>query len=85
MMCRGENSCPYQDSNSDPLVIQPIASHYTDCALPAPKWVDKFDLMIILLSQRIVSCCLFSEEVFCVCFGSILYVVGTFTPMVRDL
>jgi hypothetical protein len=32
---RSENSCPYWDSNSDPLVVQPVASRYTDCAIPA--------------------------------------------------
>jgi hypothetical protein len=26
---------PYQDSNSDPLVAQPIASRYIDCDIPA--------------------------------------------------
>jgi hypothetical protein len=29
---KGEISCPYRDSNSDPSAVQPIASHYTDCA-----------------------------------------------------
>jgi hypothetical protein len=28
--------CPYRDSNSCPSAIQPIASRYTDCAIPAP-------------------------------------------------
>jgi hypothetical protein len=28
---------PYQDSNSDPLVIQPIVSRYTDYAILAPR------------------------------------------------
>jgi hypothetical protein len=37
MTQRGEKSCPYQEWNSDPSVIQPIASHYTDCAIPAPS------------------------------------------------
>jgi hypothetical protein len=31
---RRENSWPYRDSNSDPSVVQPICSHYTDCAIP---------------------------------------------------
>jgi hypothetical protein len=33
---RGENSWPYRDSNSDPFVVQPIASRYTDYTNPAP-------------------------------------------------
>jgi hypothetical protein len=31
MMQRGENSCPYRDSSSDPSVVQTVASLYTDC------------------------------------------------------
>jgi hypothetical protein len=31
------NSWPHLDLNSDPLVIQPIASHCTDYAIPAPS------------------------------------------------
>jgi hypothetical protein len=27
---RRQNSCPYRDSNSDPLAVQPVASRYTD-------------------------------------------------------
>jgi hypothetical protein len=33
---RRENSWPYRDSNSDPSVVQPVASRYTDYAIPAP-------------------------------------------------
>jgi hypothetical protein len=32
-----KNSCPYRDMNSDPSVVQPVASRYTDCAIPAPN------------------------------------------------
>jgi hypothetical protein len=31
---RRENCCLYRDSNSDPFAVQPVASHYTDCAIP---------------------------------------------------
>jgi hypothetical protein len=34
---RRENSWPYRDSNSDPSIVQPIASRYTDYAIPAPE------------------------------------------------
>jgi hypothetical protein len=33
---RRENSSTYRDSNSDPWVVQPVASPYTDYAIPAP-------------------------------------------------
>jgi murein endopeptidase len=33
---RGDNSWPYRDSNSNPSVFQPVASRYTDYAIPAP-------------------------------------------------
>jgi hypothetical protein len=34
---RSENFLPYRDSNSPPLVVQPVASRYTDWAIPAQK------------------------------------------------
>jgi hypothetical protein len=34
MMRRGEKSYPYQDSKTNPSAVQPIASRYTDCAIP---------------------------------------------------
>jgi hypothetical protein len=32
----GEKFCPYRDSNSDLSAVQPVASRYTDCSIPAP-------------------------------------------------
>jgi hypothetical protein len=34
-MSKRENSWPYQDLNSNPSTAQPIASHYTNYAIPA--------------------------------------------------
>jgi hypothetical protein len=34
---RGEKSCPYQDRNSDPSTVKPVASQYTDWAIPPPN------------------------------------------------
>jgi hypothetical protein len=34
---RRENSWPHRDSNSDFSVVQPVASRYTDYAIPAPS------------------------------------------------
>jgi hypothetical protein len=33
---RTENSCPHRDLNSDPSVVQAVASRYNNCAIPAP-------------------------------------------------
>jgi hypothetical protein len=32
---RRKISCPYRDS--DPSAVEPVASRYTDCAIPAPR------------------------------------------------
>jgi hypothetical protein len=45
----GKNSWPYQDSNFDPSVIQPIASRYTDYAIPVPNTVSQYIVYMKLL------------------------------------
>jgi hypothetical protein len=42
MTWRRENSGPYQDSNSDPSVIQPITSLYTNYAILAPILIQYY-------------------------------------------
>jgi hypothetical protein len=37
---------PYRDSDSDPTVIQSLASCYTDCAIPAPTSEAVSDLSL---------------------------------------
>jgi hypothetical protein len=36
--------CSHQDSNSDPLAVQSVASPYTDCAIPAITIINKYIL-----------------------------------------
>jgi hypothetical protein len=43
---RRENSWPHQDSNSDPSVFQPVASSYTDWAIPAPPRNQTWQLFL---------------------------------------
>jgi hypothetical protein len=45
-MWRRDNSWLCQDSNSDPSVVQPVASRYTDYAIPAPlPSIDKANIL----------------------------------------
>jgi hypothetical protein len=49
---RSENSCLHRDSNSDPYVVQPVASRYTDWATPAPLL---FTLVILIDTLYFIS------------------------------
>jgi hypothetical protein len=42
---RRENSWPYRDSNCDLSVVQPVASRYTDWAIPAHT--DKYVVLVL--------------------------------------
>jgi hypothetical protein len=37
---RTEIFLPYRDSNSDPSIVQPVASRYTDCAISALSYLE---------------------------------------------
>jgi hypothetical protein len=50
-MWRGEQSCPYRDVNSDPSAVQPVASRYTDCAVPASIAIGKLNRKIEMTVQ----------------------------------
>jgi hypothetical protein len=50
MAWRRENSWPYRDSNSGLSVVQPAASRYTDCAIPAPLYTL---VLLITLSSTV--------------------------------
>jgi hypothetical protein len=44
---RRENSWPYRDSNSDPSVVQPVASRYTDYTVEVHSSKDGCSLLLI--------------------------------------
>jgi hypothetical protein len=51
---RRENSWPYRDLNSDPSVVQPVASRYTDYAMPAPMHNGNSDINdVYILGENI--------------------------------
>jgi hypothetical protein len=45
---RRENSLSYWDLKSDPLIVQPVASVQTDCAIPAPLIIIIIIIIIII-------------------------------------
>jgi hypothetical protein len=48
---RGEetNFLPCPHSNTEPSVVQPAASRYTDCAIPDPKCIIIIIIIIIII------------------------------------
>jgi hypothetical protein len=52
---RGEKSCPYRDSNSDPSTVQPVANRYTDCAIAAPNLHCALFIIITHTAQALIN------------------------------
>jgi hypothetical protein len=52
---RGEENktCPYRNSNNDPSTVQPVASRYTDCAIPDPQIIS-VHINIFTLKMEVV-------------------------------
>jgi hypothetical protein len=40
---------PYRESNSDPSVVQPVASRYTDCAIICERYLEKDETALHIL------------------------------------
>jgi hypothetical protein len=57
---RRENSWPYRYSNSDPSVVQSVASRYTDWAIPASTFFNVFFDLVLL--RWMIRCLLQAEH-----------------------
>jgi hypothetical protein len=56
MTWRSENSSPHRDSNSDQSVVQPVASRYNDCTIPAHSLYLNCILITIFLNRIYFTC-----------------------------
>jgi hypothetical protein len=52
---RRERSFPYRDSNSNPSVVQPVASRYTECAITVP-------LYVVVVTKMNYNCVLYNSD-----------------------
>jgi hypothetical protein len=59
-----KNLWPYQDSNSDPSVVQPTASHYIDCAILAPEALQCTCKLKVLHCDQIS----YLPHPYCICY-----------------
>jgi hypothetical protein len=59
MTRRRENSCPYRDSNSDSLVVQPVAIRYTDSLSRLCETVSFFIMVLptTVIALALSVCC----------------------------
>jgi hypothetical protein len=85
-ICKSQHAWPYRDSNSDPTVVQPVASHFTDCTTAA-LWLSlgvwRIQGRLLLVLRSWVSNVTLKHFICCVGFrySKILQSSEVFSPL----
>jgi hypothetical protein len=81
MTWRRENSSPYHDLNCDLSVVQPVASHYTDCTILGPDFHHGKLIITILQENMDGTVYLALEQVFGLTLASVEYEENNFNDI----